>query len=1006
MKHPIRDPQSTIRNPELKHSQTIAMARGLLAEGRAPDVARMLEPLVAPVPEQVPGAFEAGQLVLRGLLARVRLLRYGDAVQASALLKPFETPAAREALAPDVRAEVALWLGWIHTWPAAATYDDARALHLLNEAERLFRQGLNPAGRCWALMGKARAYFALDEYPLMRRALDEVAALQKKVEDTQIALWTLDLLTLNAHFQGCYTQALTLAEAIKEQARHLDDPFALGRAFAYQAALYYDLGRPPASIIEAAAEAETLLQRAAVRPGYPLLAAFRAHVGALIRNGSWDQADHLVDTALEATSGQPTAEAHLLLQRVRLGLRRSRLADAEALLHTIEEQVHPLHHRLLAADVALAWSALRERQDAPNQAQTWAARAYAVARETGHGGRQLHALLALARLCQTQGDDDATHRYLGLTPALNDYFSVLPMATVRFSTLGLLALAEDNPEEARPYFAQALTASTLIGDVYQVAKLQLKLATLERTTRPVYTRALLEAALLTFDRLHADTDRDEAGALLDAWPADEEPVPEPDEASIGAALARAALSVDLIAETWLDAARRLLPDRGMGFYCCEEGHPWRCVREIGEAPAVPTTQEPCGPQLFDDEVLWLRLRGHPGPAFFFGVALPDRDDPAWRAARARMKPWMPVASLALEHALLRAERLGGDSNRVSLPGDAPAVPLQGFVYASPPMRALVGQIHRLRASHSPVLLTGERGVGKALLARVVHALSERKNSPFQTFACANVADEVSAGTLPEALAAAAGGTLYLADVDALPLGAQQKLLRFLQQGNVLPDGARQPVQADTRLIASTTQDLKACTRKGRFLEDLYYRLSVIPLPVPPLSQRREEIPLLVRHYLNELRPPGTPLPTLTNRAVEALLQYPWPGNVRQLRNEVERILLFAGSEPAPLIDTEDLAPAIVQASSAAGGLVPEELVAAAQEAILKPGHALDQVLAGTEKVLIEQVLAEHDGQVTASANALGLTRQGLYKKMKRLGIEAARFHPDGEARKSSTFDLN
>ena len=185
------------------------------------------------------------------------------------------------------------------------------------------------------------------------------------------------------------------------------------------------------------------------------------------------------------------------------------------------------------------------------------------------------------------------------------------------------------------------------------------------------------------------------------------------------------------------------------------------------------------------------------------------------------------------------------------------------------------------------------------------------------------------------------------------------------------------------------------------MEDLYYRLGVIPLHVPPLRERREEIPLLVRHFLNALRPPGTPLPTLTNRAVEALLHYAWPGNVRQLHNEIERLFAFLGSEPAPLIDAKDLSPTLVEAS---GGPLSPELLASAQEAILKPGHALDQVLAGTEKVLIERVLAEHHGQITASANALGLTRQGLYKKMKRLGIDASRFH--GEGRKSSTFGLN
>ncbi len=954
----------------------------MLAEGRALDVARMLEPLIEPVPEQVPDALGAGQLVLRSLLARVRLLWFGDVKQAHALLRPFDASAARQTLDPAARAEVALWLGWIHTWPSAATYDDARALHLLDEAERFFRDALNPAGRCWSLMGKAWAYFALDEYPLMRRALDAAAAQHEKVEDTPAALWLLDLHTLGAHFEGRFAQALTVAEALKEQAQRAGDSFAEGRAYAYQAALYYDLGRPPAAIEEAAAEAETRLRRAAVKPGYALLAAYRAHAGAALRSGAWDQGDALIDTALEATSDQPAAWASLKLQRVRLDLRRSHLAEAETLLHSIEEQIHPLQNRLMAAGVAMAWCDLADRKGALSEAQSWAARAYDIARETGHQGRQLRALLTLARLCRAQDNDEAAHRYLSLTQPFCDAFCVLPLAALRFAVLGASALAENNPEEARPYFGQALTAYTLVGDVYQAARLQLKLATLERDRRPVYTRALLEAAFQTFDNLDARPEREQTRTLLDAWPADEEPVAQPEEMTIGASLARASLSVELIAETWLEAARRLMPDRWMGLYRCDEGHPWMCVRELGEAPAVPQTHEPCGPQLFADDVLWLRLRGHPGPAFFFGVALPDRNDPAWLKARACIKPWMPVASLALEHALLRSERLGVVSGSDSVFDDEPPVPLDGFVYAGPALREIVGQMHRIRASHSPVLITGERGVGKAMLARAVHAMSQRQKGPFQRFACAGFAGDVF--TLPAALTAAQGGTLFLAGVDALPLDAQKTLLHFLKHGEVVPDGAGRPVQADTRLIASTSQDLVARIREGRFLEDLYYRLAVIPLHMPPLRERREEIPLLVRHYLNTLRPPGTPLPTLTNRAVEALLRYEWPGNVRQLRNEVERVLLLAASEPAPLVDVEDLAPAIAKAAT--NETAPAAFLEAAQDAILKPGHALDEVLAGTEKVLIEQVLAEHDGQVTASANALGLTRQGLYKKMKRLGI--------------------
>lgn len=914
-------------------------------------MARMLEPLVKPVPDQVPDAFEADQVVLRCLLARVEVLQHGDATRALALLKPFKASATRARLAPAVRAEVALWLGWIHAWPTDTTYDDVRALHLLDEADRLFDQTMNPAGRCWALMGKTWAYFALDEFLLMQRALHEASTLQEKIDDAQAARWMLDLRLLDARFQGRYSQALTWADALKEKARQEDDAFAWGRACAYQAALYYDLGRPPAAILATATEAETHLQRLPGRPGYPLLTAYLAHAEALIRQGAWSRADDLFETALDATSDLATAAPHLLLHRALLDLHRSDFDRAEAHLRAAEAQIRPQHHRLLAARAALTRSALHEQQQAFTEAQTWAERAHAMAQETGHPGQQIEALLTLVRLSLAQGNLETAHHHLSRTQPFGDHFGVLPMAALRFCMMGIFALAEDNDEEARPYFAQALSAYSLIGDAYQTARLQERLARLEPTQRPDYARTLHET-------------------------------------TFGASLAHAALSIDLVAEAWLQAARPLLPDRWMGVYRCEEGHPWMCVRELGEAPTVPTTHEPCGPRLQNDDVYWIRLRSHPGPAFFFGVALPDPDDPAWTEAVARMKPWLPVASLALDHALLRSEYPGLSGSHRDGPGTDPSLSIQGLVYASPAMRRVVAQLLRTRASHSPVLLTGERGTGKALLARAVHDLSPRKTAPFLTVECANVAEDVVETALfgtrdggPGRLAAADGGTLYLADIDALPLSTQRTLLQFLLGGLA--------ASLDVRLVASTPRDLGARVQEKRFLEDLYFRLNVIPLPVPPLRERREEIPLLVQHFLTELRPPGTSVPTLTHRAAEALLHYAWPGNVRQLRNEIERVLVYTRSDPAPLIDVEDFSPAFVAATS--GGALPDPLQTA-PTAPVAPLRALDKMLADTEKHLIEQALMEHEGHVTASANALGLTRQGLYKKMKRLDIDASKYH--------------
>ncbi len=966
----------------MKHAQTIAMARGLLAEGRVRDVARMLEPLVGPAPEHVPDALGAGRLVLRGLLARVQLLRHGDPVRALGLLKPFEA-ATREPGEPSARAEGMLWLGWTHAWPHAPCHDDARALTLLDEAERIFRQEMNAAGRCWALLGQALAYFSIDEQPLMRRALREADALGENLHDVQAALWTLDLHTLAAQEQGRYAQALACAEALAARARHADDPFAQGRAHAYQAALYADLGRPPSAIVEAAVRAEVLLNRAAAGPDYWLATTLRARLRAEFRSGAWPAARRRLDAALE-TPDDLTA-ASLLPQRAWLDTAQGRFDEAEARLINLDARLRRLPHRLPASEAALAWSALRERQHRWEEARTHAERA--VAREAGQADRRLRALLCLARIALAQGDPDAARRYLAATQPFSDFFSVLPVAALRLSVLGELALAEETPEEARSYYDQARAAYTLVGDVYRVAQLQVHLAALDRTLHPDAARTWLEAAHATFERLEAHPDRDAAQALLDAWPATAAPAPDDAAPDIGAARARAAFSVDLVAETWLKAAQRLLPDRWLGLYRCDEGRPWMQVRAHGDAPAPPPRlAEPCSAQLFADGILWLRLRGHPGPAFFFGVALDRTDDPAWQAAHARIKPWMPVAALALDHALLRAERLDEPD------GSDAEIPLKDVVYASPAMRELARQMLRIRASSSPVLLTGERGAGKHRLARALHALSERHDAPFVRFDAAGMAETLLERALfggetgpVGALHAADGGTLFFDEVGDLPPEMQRRLLRFLHEGAVLPAGAREPVRLNVRVVAATSRDLKALIRAGRFAEDLYDRLHVISLHVPPLRERREEIPLLARHFLDALRPPGTPLPTLTHRALDALLRYDWPGNVRQLRNEIERALVPLRNEPAPLIDVKDLSPAIAGARGSAADLPP-----AARSA----DRDLDRVLADTEKALIERVLAEHDGQVTASANALGLTRQGLYKKMKRLGIDAARFHPE------------
>lgn len=949
------------------------MARGLLAEGRLAEVGHMLAPLVAEAPP------DEGQAALRTLLARVCLLREGDPVRALRLFEPLGE-AARWS--PAVAAEVLLWRGWAHAWRGHDAFDDARAVTLLDEAERRCQEALSPGGRLWALLGKALAYFGIDEYPLMRRALDQAAPLLDTLRDAAAERWFLDFTVLALRTQGRYAEALAGADRLEAAARALDDRLGLGHAHAYRALLLLDHGRPAPLVVAAADQAVALLAGTPVHDGYPVLAAQRARIFALLRTGAWEEAAQALEAALADPALPAAAAIAFQLLRVELLTRRGATAEAQRLLDTLTARREDRRSRLTAGRLARAQGALLVRRGEAAEGRAWLERAYQIARETGHGGQQLRALLGLVRAALADGDAPTARRTLHLAERYGDYFSLLPFAATRFHLLGDLAALEGRPEAASAAWTQALSAFSLTGDALGTARVQLALARLQPLPTPpggpvLPPHPLAAAAHRTFSALDLADEAAAAAALLAAPPA-----PPAGPAGLAAALARASVSVELVAEAWLAAAEALLPGRWLGVYRHADDGTWHLVHEHGTPPAPLAFPDPAHERTVADGLAWLRLRSHPGPAFFFGTA---GDRRATDAAFDALSEGLPVAALALDHALLRTRPGAGPT--AALPDDGLPV-LPGFVYAAPAMRELAQQLYRLRASHSPVLITGERGTGKELVARAVHALSERKEQPFRILHCAQVAPEhlerhlFGDARTAGALCAADGGTLFLDDVDALPAAVQPRLLRFLQEGEVFPvEGGGRAARPNVRLVAATTGALEALLRAGRFRDDLFYRLNVIPLRLPPLRERREEVPLLVRHFLHVLQPPGAPVPAVTGRAMDALLRYDWPGNVRQLRNEIERALALVGSEPAPTIDLADLSPALRAAPLREG---PDAAPA------LQPGQDLDALLAAVEKAIIEEVLRHCDAQVTAAAERLGLSRQGLYKKMKRLGVDPAR----------------
>ncbi len=320
--------------------------------------------------------------------------------------------------------------------------------------------------------------------------------------------------------------------------------------------------------------------------------------------------------------------------------------------------------------------------------------------------------------------------------------------------------------------------------------------------------------------------------------------------------------------------------------------------------------------------------------------------------------------------------------------------LPGFICVSPAMQRVAEQIQHMQGNDLTVLITGESGTGKDLVARAIHAGSLRSGCMFLPYNCTSATRELADSQLfghrrgsftgavadqPGVLRTAVGGTLFLDEIGDLPLDVQPKLLRFLEQGEVLPVGGTRPQKVDVRVVAATNADLEQRVSEGKFREDLFYRLSVIRIHVKPLRDRREEIPHLSTFFLreasNRLGKPGV---RLSAETLDLFDGFPWPGNVRQLRNEIQRAVALA--PPGGVIAPAMLSPAL---SGAAEG---ETLMAGGRSRRTSLGAAVEKL----EREMIEQALNRAGGNISETARVLGLTRRGLYLKMERLGVAGAK----------------
>jgi len=348
--------------------------------------------------------------------------------------------------------------------------------------------------------------------------------------------------------------------------------------------------------------------------------------------------------------------------------------------------------------------------------------------------------------------------------------------------------------------------------------------------------------------------------------------------------------------------------------------------------------------------------------------------------------------------------LGLNSERGASEVETPAN-YSGIVGRSRPMLAVFQTIERIAPTDTSVLIRGESGTGKELVARAIHERSTRRSGPFVAISCPSIPRELIEAELfghekgaytgatskrPGQIELADGGTLFLDEVGDMDLATQTKLLRFLQEREFLPVGSRRPVRVNIRLVAATSRNLEEEVRSGRLREDLYYRINVVPIRLPALRERPQDIPTLARHFLDQIsKREGLDSPEITEGAVARLSAYAWPGNVRELRNVIELVVTLRRGEA---IGEDDLPEEIVSAT------VRNDLASSngpgkpASVWRLRPGETLETRLMSLEGGIIRETLESCLGNQSKAARILGLKESTMRHKMKRYGIsgEASR----------------
>jgi DNA-binding NtrC family response regulator/tetratricopeptide (TPR) repeat protein len=950
-------------------------------------------------------------------LARARLAlslaleMHGDNQGSLRAIAMYESPDDRVDLPPDLGIKLRVQISLACNY----TGDHPRAIAMLNCDLRALPSQENSADAAAIYAALARVYRSINEYAIARDYSQRALEIYRQSGDWRGLAEAYFGIAATNHMEGKHEAALNdFEQALKLIGNH-PATFFMGKIYSNMASTCRWLKRPQDGIQyleKAIGYYERSEHKALAADGLNNLA------NNLILTGQWERAHESLERAL-ALAGEVDERANRIAMMLdslgELCLLRGDLEEARDYLDRAVSLATENGNKWYACQALRTMARCQLALGETDEGLAAATQALDLAERIGDRQAVCESELLSAESYLASGKfDDCEGKLAKVADLTTDSAADMGLGGETQRLRGLIALARSDGSLAAQHFGRTVSIFELLGDRYRSGRAHFDLGRAYMLAQPTAAAEHLARAINIFRELGAKRDLASAETALNEH---NQTLPQQERSReavlqlITLRLAEAVASRALLLRELAAVLHQEIEAKQVLILEPDEEQRQRIVTSDGyEGDEAVTLVDEFISVNDDPEARARFVRKHemtltelrPSNALPATLLMVSKEG-VRASLGTTIEPLIRVVELGLDVCALRARAATGPIAE-SESGSVSTGLMPGFIHSSPAMTRLVEEVHRIRSSDVTVLVTGESGTGKELVARAIHALSSRRQKVFVPFNCTAVPKELSESYLfghrrgaftgaisdsPGVIRTAEGGTLFIDEVGDLPLDVQPKLLRFLQEGEIQPLGERQPSKIDVRIIAATNTDLEELVAQGRFREDLYYRLNVIRLRVPPLRERRSEIPAIVSYYVNHYSAKfGRHDIQISPQSVDLLMVADWPGNVRQLCNEIQRVV--ARTENTALITPEDLSPELRRMGVPT--LPPSQIplttaLGTPGQTVSLNGGTLAATLEQIERRMVAEALQRHKGNITRAARDLGLTRRGLYLKIERYEID-------------------